>query len=96
MSRAEIETRYTALSDRDLSAIPYYKAFGFWRLACILQGVYARYAGGGAAGDRSRMTGLPQRVIRMADRALVEVESRLIRRRGQWPTLGGVPWRSSP
>ena len=37
----------------DVSKIAYYRAFGFWKLACILQGVYVRYASGAAAGDRS-------------------------------------------
>ena len=36
---------------RDLSQIDFYVAFGYWKLACILEGVYARYAGG-AMGDR--------------------------------------------
>ena len=51
-SRAELRDRYAAASGLDVSSIPYYRAFGFWKLACILQGVYARYAGGAAAGDR--------------------------------------------
>ena len=29
-----------------MSAIDFYVAFGYWKLACILEGVYARYAGG--------------------------------------------------
>jgi aminoglycoside phosphotransferase (APT) family kinase protein len=74
-TRAELETRYSILSDRDLSAISYYKAFGFWKLACILQGVYARYAGGAGAGDRSNTDTFPLQVNRLAERALAEVES---------------------
>lgn len=74
-SRAELEARYASLSDRDLSAVPYYKAFGLWKLACILQGVYARYAGGAAAGDRSNVDLFPHQVGRLGERALDEVES---------------------
>ena len=33
--------------------IDFYVAFGYWKLACILEGVYARYLGG-AMGDRDR------------------------------------------
>ena len=35
-------------------------AFGYWKLACILQGVYARYVGGAGAGDRSSVDELPR------------------------------------
>ncbi len=38
--------RYAAASGRDLSALEFYVAFGFWKLTCIIAGVYARYAGG--------------------------------------------------
>ncbi|MEZ5145394.1 MAG: phosphotransferase family protein [Acidimicrobiales bacterium] len=36
---------------RDLSHVAYYEAFGYWKLACIIEGVYARYKGG-AMGTR--------------------------------------------
>ena len=41
-------------------------AFGYWRLACILQGVYARYQGGAAAGDPDSVEQLPATVARLA------------------------------
>ena len=44
--RAELLDRYAAASDRDLSNIDYYIAFGHWKLACIVEGVYARFIGG--------------------------------------------------
>ena len=36
-----------------MSQVDYYVAFGYWKLACILEGVYSRYRGGamGAGGD---------------------------------------------
>ena len=37
--------------------LDFYVAFGYWKLACIVQGVYARYVGGAAAGDRSSVDG---------------------------------------
>ncbi len=52
-SRAELCRRYAERSGRDVSALDYYVAFGYWKLACILQGVMARYAGGAAGGDRT-------------------------------------------
>jgi aminoglycoside phosphotransferase (APT) family kinase protein len=45
-SREELVRRYADASGRDLSGIGYYLAFGYWKLACILEGVYSRYASG--------------------------------------------------
>lgn len=50
-SRAEMLDRYAEASGRDVSRIDYYMAFGYWKLACIVEGVYARYVGG-AMGTR--------------------------------------------
>ncbi|MGR8919467.1 MAG: phosphotransferase family protein [Gammaproteobacteria bacterium] len=50
-SRAELAERYAAASGRDLSAIDYYRAFSYWRIAAIRQGVYKRYLEG-AMGER--------------------------------------------
>jgi aminoglycoside phosphotransferase (APT) family kinase protein len=73
--RSELLERYADASGLDVSAIPYYRAFGFWKLACILQGVYVRYAGGAAAGDRSGVDQFADHVGRLGERALAEVES---------------------
>src|SRR5215472_12958743 len=43
-SRAEIASRYAARSGRDLSDLNFYVAFAYWKLACILEGVFVRYA----------------------------------------------------
>nr|WP_283250914.1 phosphotransferase family protein [Rhabdothermincola salaria] len=51
VTKAELVERYAALTGRDVSMVGYYTAFGYWKLACILQGVYARYSAG-AMGDR--------------------------------------------
>jgi aminoglycoside phosphotransferase (APT) family kinase protein len=45
-NRADLLERYAKVSGRDLGHIDFYIAFGFWKLACILEGVYARYLGG--------------------------------------------------
>jgi aminoglycoside phosphotransferase (APT) family kinase protein len=49
--RARIAERYAEASGRDVSNLDFYVAFAYWKLACILEGVYARYLGG-ALGDR--------------------------------------------
>jgi aminoglycoside phosphotransferase (APT) family kinase protein len=74
-TRSDLLARYGADSGRDVSGIAYYRAFGFWKLACILQGVYVRYAGGAAAGDRSGVDQFATHVGRLGERALAEVES---------------------
>ncbi len=51
--RAELLDRYADTSGLDLSGIDYYVAFGYWKLACIVQGVYARYVGGAMGEGRS-------------------------------------------
>lgn len=49
-SRAALLRRYSHAADEALEAalddINYYVAFGYWKLACILEGVYARYQAG--------------------------------------------------
>jgi aminoglycoside phosphotransferase (APT) family kinase protein len=49
-TRDDLLTRYAARSGRDVDAIPYFVAFSFWRLACILEGVLSRHLSG-ARGD---------------------------------------------
>jgi aminoglycoside phosphotransferase (APT) family kinase protein len=45
-TRDEVRARYAERSGRDLSEIDYFVALGYWKLAIILEGVYARYASG--------------------------------------------------
>jgi aminoglycoside phosphotransferase (APT) family kinase protein len=45
-ARAELRERYAERAGRDLGEIDFYVALGFWKLAIILEGVYARYTAG--------------------------------------------------
>jgi aminoglycoside phosphotransferase (APT) family kinase protein len=45
-SRDDVRARYAERSGRDLSEIDFYVALGLWKLAIILEGVYARYSAG--------------------------------------------------
>ncbi len=56
--RAQLVDRYAEVSGRDVSQLPFYVAFAFWKLACILEGVYSRYLGG-ALGERTAAELLP-------------------------------------
>ena len=51
-NRAELLERYARTSGRDVAGVGFYVAFAYWKLACILEGVYARYLGG-ALGEHS-------------------------------------------
>jgi aminoglycoside phosphotransferase (APT) family kinase protein len=44
--REEIRDRYAERSGRDLAELDFYVALGYWKLAIILEGVFARYAAG--------------------------------------------------
>ena len=46
-SREELADRYAERSGRDLSELDFFLALGYWKLAIILEGVYARYVAGG-------------------------------------------------
>jgi aminoglycoside phosphotransferase (APT) family kinase protein len=45
-SREQVRQRYAERSGRDLSEIDFYVALGLWKLAIILEGVFARYSAG--------------------------------------------------
>jgi aminoglycoside phosphotransferase (APT) family kinase protein len=45
-TRDEVRARYAERSGRDLGQIDFFVALGYWKLAIILEGVYARYASG--------------------------------------------------
>jgi aminoglycoside phosphotransferase (APT) family kinase protein len=65
-SRAEVRRRYADRSGRNLDQLDFYIAFGYWKLACIIEGVYARYAGGAMGGDRSNYEGFRDQVETLA------------------------------
>ena len=68
LTRSELADRYAALSGRDVSALPYYIAFGHWKLACIMEGVYSRFAVG-AMGAQGAAAGSAQQVIHRGELA---------------------------
>jgi len=74
-TRAEVLARYDAVSDLDLSEVGYYSAFAYWKLACILQGVYARYVAGAGAGDQGSVDAFPAQVRRLFEMAAEALES---------------------
>jgi aminoglycoside phosphotransferase (APT) family kinase protein len=78
-SRDEVRDRYAERAGRDLGLIDYYVALGLWKLAIILEGVYARFSAGqyGKGGDEDEgVKAFGQNVVRLAELA-DEAERRL-------------------
>jgi len=73
-TRAEVLERYGSASDLDISGIGYYIAFGYWKLGCILQGVYARYVAGAGAGDQGSVDSFPAQIGRLFEMAARSLE----------------------
>src|SRR6201999_2811917 len=76
-TREELAARYAETSGRDLSELDFFVALGFWKLAIILEGVYARYVGGGF-GELKVDAGV-ERFARLVERlaeTAEEIESR--------------------
>jgi aminoglycoside phosphotransferase (APT) family kinase protein len=68
-SRDEVAELYAAASGRDLAEIDYYVAFGYWKLACILEGVYSRYASGAYGTGDDSFEAFGEVVVQLAGRA---------------------------
>ena len=76
LRRQELLDRYAEVSGRDLSQIDFYVAFGYWKLACIVEGVYTRYVKGAMGADASGFEGFAVQVERSAE-AAAEAVARL-------------------
>jgi aminoglycoside phosphotransferase (APT) family kinase protein len=50
-TRAEFAAEYARLTGRDVSRIGYYVAFGYFKLAVVLEGIHARYRQGKTVGE---------------------------------------------
>ncbi len=67
--RGELRDRYEQRSGRDLAQIDYYVALGLWKLAIILEGVYARYASGQYGKTDEGFEEFAKIVVRLAEAA---------------------------
>lgn len=74
-ARGEIADRYAACSGRDLAGIGYYVAFAYWKLACILEGVFVRYAANAMGTGASDADALGPGVEDRARRALEALQA---------------------
>jgi aminoglycoside phosphotransferase (APT) family kinase protein len=74
-ARREVAARYAASSGRDLTNIDFYIAFAYWKLACILEGVFVRYAANAMGAGASDADVLGPGVEDRARRALQALQS---------------------
>jgi aminoglycoside phosphotransferase (APT) family kinase protein len=68
-TQAEVAARYAERSGRDLSDLGFYVALGYWKLAIILEGVYARYVAGGYGKVDEGVHAFAKLVERLAEEA---------------------------
>lgn len=73
-TRDQVLRSYARNSDLDLTHVAYYQAFGYWKLACILQGVFARYSAGATAGDQGSVDDYPNHITMLAENAKMTLE----------------------
>ena len=68
-TRDQLANAYAELTGRDVSDIAWHFAFASWRLACILEGVHARYVGGAIPEIPPEVHEFPQSIVSLAERA---------------------------
>lgn len=74
-TKAELTARYGEMSGRDVSTLPFYVAFGHWKLACIVEGVYARYAAGAMGEQQGGAEGFAAAAIQRGEQAMAVLDS---------------------
>ena len=68
-TRVELIDAYHQATGRDTSNMDFFFAFASWRLACILEGVHARYVGGANVEIPEEVEIFPHSVVHLAERA---------------------------
>jgi aminoglycoside phosphotransferase (APT) family kinase protein len=69
-TRAELARRYAEVSGRSIETLDFYLAFAYWKLACILEGVYTRYVAGAMGRDGFDFGDYPEMIRTLAAQAL--------------------------
>jgi aminoglycoside phosphotransferase (APT) family kinase protein len=74
LRKTDLIARYAQVSGRDLSDFAFYIALAYWRLAVILEGVYARFSSGAYGDMPDDVRGLERTVPLLALAALTAAE----------------------
>jgi aminoglycoside phosphotransferase (APT) family kinase protein len=69
-TRTELVERYVARSGRDVAQLDFFVALAYWKLAAILEGVYARYSAGAYGETTDEFRSFGKIVEQLADAAL--------------------------
>jgi len=72
--RDELVAAYVAAGGREVTDLGYYTAFGYWKLACILEGVYARYKAGAMGNDGADADAFGNVVSLLGDASLAALD----------------------
>jgi len=75
-SRKELVAAYQDAGGRPVGNLDYYVAFGYWKLACILEGVFTRYQAG-AMGDDGADADVFGDTVRLLGRASLDALDRM-------------------
>ena len=76
-TREEVVERYAKKSGRDVTNVDYYSAFACWRLACIVEGISARYRGGAMGPPPADLSRYAENVEYLVNRADGQLENLL-------------------
>ncbi len=71
--RQALADHYAELTGRDMSNLDFYRTFNYFKTACILHGVYARYMLGQKSTEGIDVEGLRERMIGAIDLAVAQV-----------------------
>jgi len=75
-TREQLAARYAERSGRDIGELDFFVALGYWKLAAILEGVYARHAAG-AYGETSDEFRSFEKIVEQLASAALETARRL-------------------
>lgn len=77
LNRRDIATRYAEVSGKEIANLDYYISFAYWKLACIMEGVFARYQAGAMGTADEAMLQLFREQVEMSARQARETLARL-------------------
>jgi aminoglycoside phosphotransferase (APT) family kinase protein len=72
--RPRLVERYAAATGADVSQLDFYVALGYWKLACIAEGIYARYRAGVMGDDGASAEQFAAHAIELSRAALLTTE----------------------
>jgi aminoglycoside phosphotransferase (APT) family kinase protein len=73
--RSEVVARYAERTGADLSELDFFVALGYWKLACVFEGIRARYLAGAMGDDGLSVESAARHVVAMGEAALRHCDS---------------------